>query len=144
MAGAGGISVPELAKKYVGVDEQGRIADGDLRTRIAAHQINAKAHALTILRAMDEAKGNVNPSATTSVMKNSGTWIGQNRSELMLEIMGHQGLGWEGEAFDKDELETVRQWLSGKATTIFGGSQEVQSNIVSKRILGLPDTTQSS
>jgi alkylation response protein AidB-like acyl-CoA dehydrogenase len=144
MAGAGGISVPELAKKYVGVDDQGRIADGDLRTRIAAHQINAKAHALTILRAMDEAKGNVNPSATTSVMKNSGTWIGQNRSELMLEIMGHQGLGWEGEAFDKDELETVRQWLSGKATTIFGGSQEVQSNIVSKRILGLPDTTQSS
>jgi alkylation response protein AidB-like acyl-CoA dehydrogenase len=144
MMGGGGLSIPELAKKYVGADDQGRIADSDLRTRIAAHQINAKAHALTILRAMDEAKGNVNPSATTSVMKNSGTWIGQNRSELMVEIMGHQGLGWEGEAFDKDEIETVRQWLSGKATTIFGGSQEVQSNMVSKRILGLPDTTQSS
>ena len=142
MAGAGGVSVPDLAKKYVGVDDKGRIADSDLRTRISQHQINAKAHALTILRAMDEAKGNVNPSATTSVMKNSGTWIGQNRSELMLEIMGHQGLGWAGETFDKDELETVRAWLSGKATTIFGGSQEVQSNIVSKRILGLPDTTQ--
>jgi alkylation response protein AidB-like acyl-CoA dehydrogenase len=142
MAGAGGVSVPDLAKKYVGVDNKGRIADSDLRTRIAQHQINAKAHALTILRAMDEAKGNVNPSATTSVMKNSGTWIGQNRSELMVEIMGHQGLGWTGEDFDKEELETVRTWLSGKATTIFGGSQEVQSNIVSKRILGLPDTTQ--
>jgi alkylation response protein AidB-like acyl-CoA dehydrogenase len=37
----------------------------------------------------------------------------------------------------------VRTWLSGKATTIFGGSQEIQSNIVSKRILGLPDTTQN-
>ncbi len=142
MAGGGGVSIPDLAKQYVGVDDQGRLADRDLRTRISQHQINAKAHALTILRAMDEAKGNVNPSATTSVMKNSGTWIGQNRSELMLEIMGHQGLGWTGEAFDKDELETVRAWLSGKATTIFGGSQEVQSNIVSKRILGLPDTTQ--
>jgi alkylation response protein AidB-like acyl-CoA dehydrogenase len=144
MMGGGGLSVPDLAKKYVGVDEQGRIADSDLRSRIAAHQINSRAHALTILRAMEEAKGNVNPSATTSVMKNSGTWIGQTRSELMLEIMGCQGLGWEGEAFDKEELETVRSWLSGKATTIFGGSQEVQSNIVSKRILGLPDTTQSS
>ena len=83
----------------------------------------------------------MDPSATTSVMKNSGTWIGQTRSELMLEIMGHQGLGWSGEAFERDELEAVRGWLSGKATTIFGGSQEIQSNIVSKRILGLPDTT---
>ena len=58
----------------------------------------------------------------------------------MLEIMGHQGLGWEGEDFSKEELEAVRGWLSGKASTIFGGSQEVQSNIVSKRILGLPET----
>jgi alkylation response protein AidB-like acyl-CoA dehydrogenase len=140
----GGASVPDLAKTYVGVDDKGRLADTDLRSRIAKYQIDAKAHALTILRAMDEAKGNANPSATTSVMKNSGTWIGQTRSELLLEIMGHQGLGWEGEGFDRDEIETVRQWLSGKATTIFGGSQEVQSNIVSKRILGLPDTTQNT
>ena len=87
MTGGGGPSIPELAKRYVGTDARGRIADPDLRSRIAAHQINAKAHALTILRATAEAKGNVNPSATTSVMKNSGTWIGQNRSELMLEIM---------------------------------------------------------
>jgi alkylation response protein AidB-like acyl-CoA dehydrogenase len=138
------LSVADAARKYVGVDDKGRIADTDLRSRIAAHAINAKAHALTLVRAFEEAKGNSSPSATTSVMKNSGTWIGQERSELLLEIMGSQGLGWEGAAFDKDEIETVRSWLSGKATTIFGGSQEVQSNIVSKRILGLPDTTQSS
>ena len=58
--------------------------------------------------------------------------------------MGHQGLGWEGEDFASDELQAVRGWLSGKATTIFGGSQEIQSNIISKRILGLPDPTQSA
>ncbi|MFI4935582.1 MAG: acyl-CoA dehydrogenase family protein [Caulobacterales bacterium] len=140
----GGPTIPDLAKKYVGVDEGGRIADTDLRSRIASHMINAKAHMLTIQRAMAEARGNLNPSATTSVMKNSGTWIGQERSELTLEIMGHQGLGWEGDDFTADERSAVRGWLGGKATTIFGGSQEIQSNIVSKRILGLPDTTQSS
>jgi alkylation response protein AidB-like acyl-CoA dehydrogenase len=138
-----GDDVVELAKKYVGADEAGRIADGDLRTRIAKHKIDAKAHALTLARAVAEAKGNLNPSATTSVMKNSGTWIGQEKAELTLEIMGHQGLGWEGDAYTAQEHEAVRTWLSGKATTIFGGSQEVQSNIVSKRILGLPDTTQN-
>jgi alkylation response protein AidB-like acyl-CoA dehydrogenase len=139
----GGLSVDDLAKKYVGVDAKGRIADPDLRSRIARHQIDAKAHALTMLRAVTEAKGNINPSATTSVMKNSGTWIGQEKAELTLEIMGHQGLGWEGDEFTRDEREAVRGWLGGKATTIFGGSQEIQSNIVSKRILGLPDTTQN-
>jgi alkylation response protein AidB-like acyl-CoA dehydrogenase len=140
MAGA---DVVSLAKKYVGLDDKGRIADADLRTRIAKHLIDARAHSLTMTRAAEEAKGNINPSATTSVMKNSGTWIGQEKAELTLEIMGHQGLGWEGEAFAKDERDAVRTWLSGKATTIFGGSQEIQSNIVSKRILGLPDTTQN-
>ena len=143
MMGAGA-SIPDLAKQYVGVDEKGRIADSDLRTRIASHMINARAHTLTLQRAQAEARGNLNPSATTSVMKNSGTWIGQERAELTLEIMGSQGLGWEGEDFTADELQAVRGWLSGKATTIFGGSQEIQSNIVSKRILGLPDSTKST
>ena len=144
MRGAVQVSVADVAKKYVGVDEHGRLADSDLRSRLATHMINAKAHALTLQRALAEARGNLNPSATTSVMKNSGTQIGQERSELTLEIMGAQGLGWDGDAFTPDERSAVRSWLGGKATTIFGGSQEIQSNIISKRILGLPDTTQSA
>ena len=63
----------------------------------------------------------------------------QDRAELTVEIMGAQGLGWDGEAFTAEELEVVRIWLHGKATTIFGGSHEVQNNIIAKRILGLPD-----
>ncbi|MBI1199165.1 MAG: acyl-CoA dehydrogenase [Phenylobacterium sp.] len=140
----GGAKVSEIAKTYVGVDEAGRIADSDLRMRIARNEMDARAHGLTLQRAFAESKGNSSPSAATSIMKNSGTWIGQERAELLIEVMGAQGLGWSGDDFQKDELEAVRSWLSGKAWTIFGGSQEVQSNIVSKRILGLPDTTQSS
>jgi alkylation response protein AidB-like acyl-CoA dehydrogenase len=65
----------------------------------------------------------------------------QDRSELTVEIMGAQGLGWEGEGFEADELATVRGWLAGKAGSIYGGSQEVQNNIISKRILNLPELT---
>jgi alkylation response protein AidB-like acyl-CoA dehydrogenase len=133
----------ELAKDYVGVDDKGRIADHDLRTRIVQNDIDLKAFQLTAFRAMAEAKGNASPSAATSIMKNAATSTLQQRAELTIEIMGHQGLGWEGEAFSKDELMAVRGWLGGKATTIYGGSQEIQSNIISKRILGLPDLTQS-
>ena len=135
----GGTPMPELAEAYIGRDADGRIDDVDLRVRMIANRIDAGAHGLTIQRAANEARGNQNPSAATSIMKNSGTRIGQDRAELTLEIMGHQGLGWQGEGFTSEELAAVRGWLSGKAWTIFGGSQEIQNNIISKRILGLPD-----
>ena len=147
LSGAGGgggfggraAPLPQLAKKYVGEDAQGRIADHDLRQRIIQNEMTARAFMQTAMRSAMESKGNSGPSAATSIMKNAGTWMMQEKAELTLEIMGHQGLGWEGDAFEADELAAVRGWLGGKATTIYGGSQEVQSNIVSKRILGLPD-----
>jgi alkylation response protein AidB-like acyl-CoA dehydrogenase len=136
--------LPDIAKRYVGADDKGRIADADLRLRVARNQMDARAHGLTLARAMAEAKGASGATNAASVLKNSATGVAQTRSELMLEIMGHQGLGWEGETFDKDELETVRGWLAGKAMSIYGGSFEIQNNIISKRILGLPDTAQSA
>ena len=141
--GSGGKPIEQLAKEYVGMDDKGRLADADLRTRLVTNAINWRAFQQTAIRAMMESKGNTGPSSATSIMKNAGTQLIQERQEMALEIMGHQGLGWEGDEFSKDELEAVRGWLFGKAFTIFGGSQEVQSNIVSKRILGLPDLTQN-
>ena len=132
----GGKPLPELARAYADADDWGA---EDLRDRIIAQAVDARAHTLTMKRAAEESRGNQNPSAATSVMKNSGTKIGQDKAELTLEIMGAQGLGWEGEAFEDEELTAVRTWLFGKATTIFGGSAEIQNNIISKRILGLPD-----
>ncbi len=74
-------------------------------------------------------------------MKNVSMKVMQDRSEMLLEIMGSQGLGWDGEGFEKEELSTVRGWLAGKAGSIYGGSQEIQNNIITKRILGLPELT---
>ncbi|HEX2560827.1 acyl-CoA dehydrogenase family protein [Phenylobacterium sp.] len=142
--GEAGPTPAELAKQYVGVDEKGRIADVDLRSRIAANDIDRHAFVLTQYRAIAEAKGNQSPSAATSIMKNANTVITQQRQELTIELMGYHGLGWDGDDFSELERSTVRSWLSGKATTIFAGSYEVQNNIISKRILGLPDTTQSN
>jgi alkylation response protein AidB-like acyl-CoA dehydrogenase len=128
-----------IAKDHIGTDPQGRIANPDLRARIADHMMNARALRLTLIRAAAESKGSQGPSAATSVMKNAASRIGQERAELLLEIMGQQGLGWEGQGFSKDELEASRVWLAGKATTIYGGSYEIQNNIIAKRILGLLD-----
>src|SRR5579859_4242251 len=144
MAGGRQVQLHDLAKQYVGVDAKGRIADSELRMRVAQNGMDAKAHNLTLARAVAESKGNAEPSNANSVLKNSATHVAQARAELTLEIMGGQGLGWQGEAFVREEIETVRGWLSGKAMSIYGGSFEIQNNIISKRILGLPDNTQST
>ena len=141
--GGSNASLGVLAKKYVGEDEQGRLDDPDLRTRIILNEIDQRAVAQTVVRAALESKGNSGPSAATSIMKNAFMKATQDRAELTLEVMGHQGLGWEGDEFSEEERTAVRTWLSGKAGSIYGGSNEVQSNIISKRILGLPDLTQN-
>ncbi|MDP1643128.1 MAG: acyl-CoA dehydrogenase family protein, partial [Phenylobacterium sp.] len=111
-----------IAKKYVGEDEHGRLADLDLRTRIVMNDMDLKALQQTVKRAALEAKGNSGPSATTSIMKNANMKVAQDRAELTLEFMGHQGLGWEGADFTEEELAAVRGWLAGKAGSIYGGS----------------------
>jgi len=136
------VALGVVAKKYVGEDAQGRLADSDLRTRIVMNEIDQKALQQTVRRAALESKGNSGPSAATSIMKNANMKIAQDRAELTLEFMGHQGLGWDGDGFTEEERNAVRSWLSGKAGSIYGGSNEVQNNIISKRILGLPDLTQ--
>jgi alkylation response protein AidB-like acyl-CoA dehydrogenase len=134
-----GKPVNALAKDYRGIDEQGRVNDSDLRMRIVRHEMDARAFALTLRRAALEAKSNQGPSAATSIMKNVGARITQDRAELSIEIMGMAGLGWEGDGFTDAELEQTRTWLWGKAVSIYGGSTEIQNNVISKRILGMLD-----
>ena len=138
----GGEFLGDIAKRYVGTNENGTLEDTDLRLRLANHLMDEKAHKLTIRRIMAEAKGNVEVTAVASILKNSATDVAQSRTELLMEVMGSQGLGWEGNEYSQDELASVRMWLGVKAMSIYGGSYEVQKNIISKNILGLPETTQ--
>ena len=134
-----GTSLHDLAKEYCNVDEQGRLADQDLRMRIVRHEMDVRAFVLTLRRAALESKASNGPSAASSIMKNVGARITQDRAELAIEIMGMQGLGWEGEGFARDELAQTRTWLWGKAVSIYGGSSEIQNNIIAKRMLGMLD-----
>ncbi len=135
-------SLQDLAKEYVGTNADGSLADADLRVRLANHLMDAKAHSLTAGRIVAEARGQVKVSAAASILKNSATKVAQTKAELTMELMGSQGVGWEGSEFTEKELANVREWLWGKAISIYGGSYEVQKNIISKNILGLPETTQ--
>jgi alkylation response protein AidB-like acyl-CoA dehydrogenase len=128
-----------MAKRYVGTDAEGRVEDLELRARISQHLMADRAFKLTLARAAAEAKAGAGPNAAVSILKNAGSTVSQERLELALEVMGLQGLGWEGEAFTESELDIVRTWLTSKAYSIYGGSAEIQNNIIAKRVLGLLD-----
>jgi alkylation response protein AidB-like acyl-CoA dehydrogenase len=130
--------IEEVVAEYVGRDGQGRLADADLRTRLVRHAMERQAFDLTMQRTTAEATGG-GPTAATSILKNVSSLLVQERAELLVEAMGAQGLGWEGEGFRPEELALVKEWLSGKANTIFAGSYEIQNNIIAKRILALPE-----
>jgi alkylation response protein AidB-like acyl-CoA dehydrogenase len=129
-------SLADLARAY------GAAEDVELMGEITRNAMDARAHGLTLERAISEARGNSGPGHTPSILKNSATNVAQARAELTLAAMGLQGRGWEGETFSGEEIEAVRGWLFGKAMSIYGGSAEIQNNIISKRILGLPERTQ--
>ena len=130
-------AIEAVAAERLGRDAQGRLADSDYRSRLTRHLMDRKAFNLTLQRSIVEAGAN-GPTSATSILKNVSSLLVQERSELLVEVLG-LGAGWEGEAFAPEELAYVREWLSGKANTIFAGSYEIQNNIIAKRILGLPD-----
>ncbi|XOV87188.1 MAG: acyl-CoA dehydrogenase family protein [Pseudomonadota bacterium] len=128
----------ELARSYSG-DAAGKIADTGFRERVLGHSMMERAFQLTAQRAVQENMSGRTPGEATSIFKLVGSTLARDGAELKATLMGTQGIGWEGDSFTRDELETTKNWLSNRAVTIYGGTNEVQMNIISKRVLGLPD-----
>lgn len=129
-------SFAPLAKRYLGVNESGQIKDADFRARLVRNEMRLRAYGDTLRRSAAEAR--VGGGVPVSILKNLGSDLNQERAELLVELMGQQGLGWEGADFSAEELEATRSWLHSKAYSIYGGSFEIQNNITAKRVLGLP------
>jgi alkylation response protein AidB-like acyl-CoA dehydrogenase len=128
----------ELAKQYSG-ETDGKIADSGAREKVLNHSMLERSFQLTAQRVMEENRSGKTLGAPTSIFKLVGANLSRDGSELKSELMGTQGIGWEGEEFSEFELETTKNWLSNRAVTIYGGTNEVQMNIIAKRVLGLPE-----
>ncbi|MCR5878753.1 acyl-CoA dehydrogenase family protein [Phenylobacterium sp. J367] len=134
-AGGAAGDLAQIAKQYDALAYDG----GELRSKITRNKMDFQALRLTIARSAAESRAGNGPSAATSIIKYAAAELAKERSELMIEALGNQGLGWTGEGFATPELTAVRGWLRTKANSIEGGTSEVNLNVVSKRVLGLPD-----
>jgi hypothetical protein len=119
-------------------DTDGTLRDPVLRERLAALLMDAQAFALTSQRLKEQALARQDVSGLAAIMKLVQTEQEVAKYELLEQLMGLRGLGWEGDEFSADEQAVCRAWLNSKAYTIGGGTSEVQLNIIAKRVLGLP------
>ena len=90
-------------------------------------------------RSQEQAKAGQEVGHTASIIKYAAAKMNQDKHELMIEALGTEGLGWEGEGFSEKELAAPKAMLRAKANSIEGGTSEVNLNVVAKRVLGLQD-----
>ena len=131
--------IVEIAKAYAPTTAGGHIEDPATRDAVINQEMQTLALRLTQRRIAQEASDGRTPGPATSIMKIVSTEIEKDHAELTVQLMGTQGQGWEGAAFTEQEIGATRRFLSSRAASIYSGSNEIQANIIAKRVLGLPD-----
>ena len=140
MGSAGGFdlgALAEEARQSLG-DDGGRIADPAWRSRVTGYEMDRHAFRLTQQRAVQESDGGT-PGPATSIFKFYGSELQQQFFELATRMRGTRGFSMDTQTASADEREMTRGWLFSRAVSIYSGSNEIQRNIIAKRVLGLPD-----
>ena len=122
--------------------------DARFRDRLSRARLEAEALEVTELRILAELAQGRAPGPQTSLVKLLGSNLGQEIDTLRLELLGLDALqlpldrplyGNEAPEPVGSEVAQVAmgKYLNNRAATIFGGSDEVQKNIIAKTVLGL-------
>ncbi|MFK4492377.1 pimeloyl-CoA dehydrogenase large subunit [Bradyrhizobium sp. USDA 336] len=112
--------------------------------KLAACEIELKALELTQLRVVaDEGKhGNGKPNPASSVLKIKGSELQQATTELLMEVIGPFVAPFDGHSDSWTEAgdwiaQVAPSYFNNRKVSIYGGSNEIQRNIISKVVLGL-------
>lgn len=140
IAGVGRTKV-RLAEVKKHATQTGLLHDPLFAARLAEAENELLALELTQARVVsDSADGKPNPAS--SVLKLRGSQLQQIATELLVEVAGPDGLPADGSHGDEIASPTWAQtsaprYLNYRKTSIYGGSNEVQRNIIASTILGL-------
>jgi len=138
IGGAAKETIADFVKREVGMDD-GVLADHAIRERLAAHEIDKRALGLTMRRAAEEARAGQRGRDIGSLGKFRWANMVKEEQDLAIDAAGTQGLGWDGPGFEANQLERTKKWLITRADSIWGGTNEIQLNVIAKRVLGIPE-----
>ncbi|MDD2222020.1 MAG: acyl-CoA dehydrogenase family protein [Pseudomonas sp.] len=114
-------------------------SDIALFQRAMALRMDEHAFELTQRRLNEAARARQDISSMVAIQKLVHSEQEKNKFEVLLDVMGRRALGWEGSAFSHEQLALTNTWLNAFSQAIAGGTSEVQLNVISKRVLGLPE-----
>ena len=126
--------------------ERSLLANPFFRRKVAELEIDLAALEYTELRTLAAMAGGKNPGPESSVLKIKGSEIQQRLTELTLEMAGHYGAPYfRGFGEGDNEHPIGQEWanraaptyFNARKTTIYGGSNEIQRNVIAKMVLGL-------
>jgi len=121
--------VLELARK------QGRSTDPVLRQRLADAWVRLYILRLNTLRSLTGVDGPVAPPQASIAKLFWATWH-RDLGELAMDVLGLHATVAERLPYDLGDQQRI--FLFSRADTIYGGSNEIQHNIIGERVLGLP------
>ena len=123
------------------------IKDVRFRDKLSSLEMDLSALEYTELRILSEENKGTAPGPEASFLKIRGSEIQQKISELTLDAVGYYGLRQDSKEFSSMRNEIPigpdytnnlgNNYLNLRKTTIYGGSNEIQKNILSKMVLGL-------
>jgi alkylation response protein AidB-like acyl-CoA dehydrogenase len=122
------------------------IANPFFKRKIAELEIDLTALEYTELRTLASEASGRGPGPESSLLKIKGTEIQQRLTELALEAVGHYGAPYFrgfGEGDNEHPIgpdyahRAAPTYFNGRKTSIYGGSNEIQRNIIAKMVLGL-------
>lgn len=122
------------------------LGDDSINLRLARIDIDLDALEIIQLKVLTDIQAGRNPGPVSSTLKLRGTTIGQAISRLGVDIIGPDSLVWESRrplhAIDddpvlpEDEIALAPAYLNGRASSIMGGTSEIQLEIIAKQVIG--------
>ena len=136
--------IRRLIKKISSTHTDSSFAD-TYNTKVAELEIKALSIQYTSLRILSSLTKGDSPGPESSMMKTLVTDLEQEISELALEVIGYYGIPFQDTSLgsnkpaigDEDYRSIAGKYQNLRATTIYGGSNEIQRNIMAKAVLGL-------
>ncbi|MBK5223262.1 MAG: acyl-CoA dehydrogenase family protein [Acidimicrobiia bacterium] len=121
-------------------EEMGRSDDPTIRQRIVDLHIRTEVMRYTALRARAAAQQGRQPGPEVSIAKLASSELGRRARDLSLEILGAYGTLMGDDSPGEGMFQQMG--LSVHASSIAGGTDEIQRNIIGERVLGLPKEPQ--